>query len=417
MKKKNWFSKHFNRSTLSQEDEGFIADSKSALLNKSTPLAHGILIMTILLIVVGILWAYFGRIEEITVGEGKVITSSQIKNIQSLDGGIIKKIMIKEGDMVKKDQPLIELDDIRYKSDYSQAFEKFLALSALVARLNAEVNNQESIVFPDTLKKAPELMTREINLFTARKNGLKEQLDLLQHSYDLIDQEIQMYLPLLNKGYASKIEYIRSIRAANDIKIQMQNQKDKFREQALTDLNTHKAELAIVVEQMNSLRDKMVRTQLISPVNGVVKKLNFVTVGGVVRPGEIILEIVPLEDSLLIEAKIRPQDIGFVEIGQPATVKITAYDYSIYGGLPGKVEYISADAISEDEATTPEARRQYYFLVHVRTERNYLGNKLQKLYIMPGMTASVHIKTGEKTILQYLLKPLIKAKQEALRER
>ncbi|KTC86424.1 HlyD family type I secretion periplasmic adaptor subunit [Legionella brunensis] len=416
MKWKNVFNKIFKRTTPSQEEEEFITDSKSALLNKSTPLAHGVLIITILLILSALIWAYFGEIEEITVGEGKVIPSSQIKNIQSLDGGIIEKIMIKEGDMVKKDQPLLELDDVRYKADFSQAFEKYLALSAMVARFNAEVNNQDTIIFPESLNKNPELKSREVNLFTARKKALQEQLNLLQHSHDLINQEIQMYIPLMQKGYASKIEYIRSVRAANEIKIQMENQKDKFREEALTNLNNHKAELSIVVEQLNSLRDKMVRTQLVSPVNGIVKKLNFVTMGGVVKPGDVIMEIVPLEDKLLIQAKIRPQDIGFVQLGQHATVKITAYDYSIYGGLSGKVEYISADAIKEEQLT-PEARQDYYFLVHVRTDQNYLGNKQQKLYIMPGMTATVHIKTGEKTLLQYLLKPLIKAKQEALRER
>ncbi|MGQ3888573.1 HlyD family type I secretion periplasmic adaptor subunit [Legionella sp. CNM-1927-20] len=402
------------KETLIGTDEEFISDSKSALLNRSAPLAHGVLITFIILFFILLIWSYFAKIEEITIGEGKVIPSSQVKSIQSLDGGIVVQIMVKEGDLVEKGKVLMLLDNTRFKADYSQAYEKYLALSAIVARFSAEVANQDKITFPKILKNYPELMKREARLFNERRSALQEQLNLLQHSHDLIEQEVKMYGPLLKKGYASKLEYLRSVRAANELKIKMRTLKDTFREQALTDLNSHKAELAIVIEQLNSLKDKMVRTEIISPVKGIVKKLNVVTIGGVIKPGDVIMEIVPFEDNLLVQTKISPKDIGFVQVGQNATVKITAYDYSIYGELPGNVEYVSADAITEQGSAAE--KQQYYFLVNVRTNRNYLG-KSRKLYILPGMTATVHIKTGEKTILQYLMKPLIKAKHEALRER
>ncbi|STX51034.1 HlyD family secretion protein [Legionella busanensis] len=345
MKEKKNSSK-LKKGTLTEADEAFISDSKSALLNRSTPLAHGILITFIILFITLLIWAYFARIEEITTGEGKIIPFSQVKSIQSLDGGIVAQIMVKEGDLISQGKVLMLLDNTRFKADYSQAYEKYLALSAIVARFNAEVEDQKTIVFPKIIKNHPELMRRETNLFNERKKALLEQLQLLQHSHDLVNEEVKMYGPLLKKGYASKLEYLRSVRAADDFKIKMRTLKDKFREQALTDLNSHKAELAIVIEQLNSLKDKMVRTTIISPVKGIVKKLNVVTVGGVIKPGDVIMEIVPFEDYLLVQAKINPKDIGFVHIGQDATVKVTAYDYSIYGGLPGKVVYVSADAIT-----------------------------------------------------------------------
>lgn len=401
-------------------DEDFISDSKKALISKTTPITHIVLITIIILLGIGLIWAYFASIETLSVGMGKVIPSSQIKIIQSLDGGIVKEILVRDGEIVKENQVLMKLDDTRYKAEFSAGYAKYLALLAMVSRLRAEAQDQKTITFPEEVKKYPALVNLETRLFDTRKKGLEEELSLLQKSYDLAEKQVNMYSSLLPKGYVSQLEYYRSLQNATDAKTKIAEKQNAYLEKVKAELTDNEGQLSTIKEQLLSLRDKMVRTTLYSPVYGIVKQVHVVTVGGVVTPGMNIMEIVPLDDKLLVEARIKPSDIAFIKMGQPATVKITAYDFSIYGGLPGRVEYISADTVTEEpkgvaQKTGKEA--ESYYLVNVRTDRNYLGNDKHKLLIMPGMVATVHIKTGKKTVLQYLLKPLIKAKEEALRER
>lgn len=398
------------------EDEPFVADTKSALLDTTPHFANVILYSIAILIIIGAIWAYFANIEQVTVGEGKVIPSSHVKVIQSLDGGIVTDIAIKEGQVVQKGQILMSLDSTRYTADFQRDYAQYIALLAMVSRLTAESYSYPQVTFPPLLKeKFPELIMREERLFHTRQESLKQEVAVLKNDEELLAQEIAMYEPLVTKGVVSKVELLRSEMRANAAKTKTLARIDEFREQAWTEFNKRKAELNQLEEQLKSLRDKMNRTVLRSPVKGVVKKLNVVTIGGTISPGMNIMEIVPLDDQLLIQAQVKPSDIAFINVGQRAVVKITAYDYTIYGGLPGTVEYISADTIEEPK--TSDRATVSYYLVNVRTQRNYLGNEHHKLLIIPGMTASIHIITGKKTILEYILKPLIKAKEEALRER
>ena len=413
-----------------QIDEEFMSDIKSAVLNKSTPLANAILYTVIALIVIGLIWAYFAVIEQKTVANGKVIPYSQGDVIQSLDGGIIKKILVTEGTTVDEGQILAVLDDTRYRADYLNGYEKYLALSAMVARLYAETTKSDTIDFPEeVVKERPELVKRENKLFDERRDDLKNQIDLLKQSEEVAKKEVATFESILQRGTVSMLEYYRVKRNLYDIQEKILEKESHYRETALTELNQRKADLSSLTEQLEGLRDKMSRTVLRSPVHGIVKKIYVTTIGGVINPGMDIMEIVPLDDPLIIEAHVSPRDIAFIKVGEPATVKITAYDYSIYGSLEGKVVYISPDTVEAHKGNgnsanenIPDKNNQegvlpVYFVVKIQTNKNYLGKEKNPLPIMPGMTATVYIETGKKTILDYILKPILKAKEEALRER
>lgn len=403
---------------VKKDDFDFISDSKAALLNKSTPLAGVVLYSVFALISVSIIWAYFAPIDQMTVGEGKVIPSSEVKVIQSLDGGIIQSIKVEEGELIKKNQVLLEFDDTRYKSDYEQGREKYFALTATIARLKAETQGLEKVNFPLELEEEhSDLIHTETKLFEARKMALEQELSVLQKNYELAQGVVKIYEPLLKTGVVPKIDYYRAEQASNEIQRNILTLKDKYRQDALTELNQRKGDLAVVTEALTSLKDKMQRTTIYSPVNGVIKKIYVHTIGAVIQSGQPIMEIVPVEDSLLIQARVKPSDIAFIKIGQKATVKISAYDFSIYGSLDGKVEYISADTLEDSKPDmTINPNERTYYLVNIRTHKSHLGSEHYKLPIIPGMGATVYIKTGKKTILEYILKPLIKAKEESLRE-
>lgn len=406
------------------DHEDYVSDRKAAFLNKSTLLANSIIYIILLLMIVGTIWAYFSNIDQITVGVGKVIPFSEGKVIQSLDGGIIEKIYVKEGDVVEKNQPLVRLDETRYKSDYLSAYSKFLTLTAMSARLQAEADGKDHVDFPQVIKdQEPLLVTRETNLFKERRDDFNKQIALLEESRDIAKKEFQMYEKVVKEGVVSMLDFYHAQRTVNEIQEKLYEKQSTFRETALTELNQRKADLASVTEQLNSLRDKMTRTVLVSPVQGIVKKINITTIGGVISPSMDIMEIVPISDPLLVEARVQPKDIAFIEVGQPATVKISAYDYTIYGSLNGKVIYVSADTIEPPKSRTEEGAEgeksaaTVYYIVKVKTDRNFLGDEKHPLPISPGMTATVHITTGKKSIFSYILKPILKAKDEALRER
>ncbi len=406
---------------LNAQDEPFVADSKVAMLSKTTPFANAILYITAIFLIIALIWSYFAVINQQTVADGKVIPSTQIKIVQSLDGGILEALYVKEGDFVKKNQILAILDNTRYKSDYQQSYQKYLALLAMTTRLAAETDSKENIIFPAELQSHADLMQRENQEFIARKQALVAELTNLQHNYELANEQLAIQAPMVEKGIVPKIDYLRTQRDANEVKSRLLDKQDKFHEDAWNELNQRKTELAVVKESLASLSDKMNHTILHSPVEGIVKKIHIMTISGVVSPGMAIMDIVPMDDTLLVQAKVRPADIAFIHPGENATVKITAYDYSIYGNLKGKVEYISADTIDDENKNNKRSGADQntpaYYLVNIRTTQNYLGSNKYKLPIIPGMIATVHIQTGEKTVLQYFLKPLIKAKEEALREK
>lgn len=401
---------------LTPEDQEFTRETTHAVLNKSSPFSRWILYAVILLVLVLLLWAYVGKIEQVTVGEGTVIPTSKVKIIQSLDGGIVVDIPVREGQVVKSGQLLIRLDDTRYTADYRESYAQYMALEAIVARLTAEAYRYPKITFSaDLLKNQPELAERETRLFQFRAQALQQEVDVLKNSERLATEEFNMYGALVDKGTVSRVDFLRAQRRVDELKTALLEKIDKFHENVWTELNDKKASLSTLHEKLASLEDKMQRTSIYSPVNGAVKKLNIVTVGGTIQPGMSIMEIVPLEDRLMVQAKIKPADIAFIQVGQQATVRLAAYDYTVYGDLNGKVEYISADTVQQPKEGPTEEPPVY--LVNIRTDRNYLGNEKHKLPIIPGMTATVHIITGSRTVLEYIMKPLIKAKKEALRER
>ncbi|KTD50903.1 HlyD family type I secretion periplasmic adaptor subunit [Legionella quateirensis] len=373
--------------------------------HKSRAFTHIILWTSAVFILVAIIWANYAILDEVTTGEGKVIPSSEIQVIQNLEGGIIQKIFVKEGEIVKKDQILMQIDNTRFMSSYAEAEKKIDSLKLEIIRINAEIS-QTQPVFPEDLKKNyPNLVKDQQSLYESRMRELVQ----LQKSLELAQKELDMTRPLLKNGSVSEVEVIRLDRTVNEIKGNI----DKFKSDELDKLNKARGDLSALIEANKADKDRLTRTTVRSPVYGIIKQIKTTTIGGVVQPGSDIIEVVPLDDTLLIEAKIRPSDIGFIHPGQKAVVKITAYDFSIYGGLEGEVEQISADTIIDEN----DKKNESYYVIRVRTYKNHLGTAQKPLPIIPGMLATVDILTGKKSVLEYILKPIIKAKHSALRER
>jgi adhesin transport system membrane fusion protein len=353
----------------------------------------------------GLIWAKLAILDEVTVGDGKVIASSQLQVIQNLEGGIVDNLYVKEGQIVHKGQILAQLDKKRFLASYQEGQSKERALTVKIDRLTAEIENRVFTPSEIIVKEDPGLVKQEQSLYTSRQRQLQE----LQESKTLSEKEINLTEPLVKQGAASPIEVLHLQRALDDI----QEKIDAFNSDTLNQLTQAKADFSALKESNLAYQDRLQRTTIVSPVKGIVQQIKVTTIGGVVQPGNELMEIVPLDDSLLIEAKVKPSDIGFLRPGLPATVKITAYDYSIYGGLKGVVEQISADSIVDEK----DQKQQSYYLIRVRTQKNYLGSLNKPLYIIPGMMATVDVLTGHKSVLHYILKPIIKARENALRER
>ncbi|WP_448722634.1 HlyD family type I secretion periplasmic adaptor subunit [Pseudomonas farris] len=399
------------------------------------------------------LWANFAVIDEVTKGDGKAIPSSKIQKIQNLEGGIVSELFVTEGQIVEAGAPLIRLDDTRFASNVGETEADRLSMLLRVERLSAEVDDRPLNFPADVLKAVPTQAASEESLYISRRQqlhdeigGLKEQLIQRQqelreftskqsqyrNALSLQRQEINMSEPLVAQGAVSPVEVLRLKRAEvetrgqldattlaipraesaiKEVQRKIDETRGKFRSEALTQLNEARTDLNKAQATGKALEDRVSRTLVTSPVRGIVNKLLVNTIGGVIQPGSDLVEIVPLDDTLLVEAKIRPQDIAFLHPGQDATVKFTAYDYTIYGGLKAKLEQIGADTITDEDKKTT------YYIIKLRTERSHLGTDEKPLLIIPGMVASVDIITGKKTVLSYLLKPIIRARAEALHER
>jgi multidrug efflux pump subunit AcrA (membrane-fusion protein) len=356
-----------------------------------------------------IAWASLFHLDEVTTGSGKVIPSSHEQVIQSLEGGIIHKLFVQEGDIVEPGQILAQLDRTKTESGVLESESRLNAALATAARLNAEVNGTE-LTFPETLD--PELVKQETALFQSRRDSLEKGLAGLREGIALIQRELAMTQPLIKQGAASNVEVLRLKRQKNEMENKITEMQNQYYVRAREELARANAEIEAQRSVVRGREDSLTRLTFTAPVRGIVKDIEVTTVGGVIPPNGKLMSLVPLDDQMLIEAKISPRDVAFVHPGQKALVKITAYDYSIYGGLKGEVTMISPDTI-QDEVK----RDVYYYRVNIRTNSNHLVNKENKEFpIFPGMIATVDIKTGSKTILDYLLKPLNKAK-EALRER
>ncbi len=393
------------------EDFDYIADTRRAILDEKIPWAHAILGATVIFILVMLIWAHYAIVDEVTSGSGKVIPSSSVQVVQNLEGGILKEILVKEGDVVTKEQILLRIDDVRFASSYRESLQRYYALQASIARLNALIQGKDKIIFPVKLEKEhPSLVKKEIALFESQKRQNKTAMDTTKRSLALAKEELNITKPLVKEGVLSKIELLRIEREVSELQGKLDEMRDNVRAEEQNQLDQDKDELNMLKESLAALEDRKTRTTIRSPVNGTVKQINISTVGGVIQPGMDILEVVPLEDNLLVQAQIKPADIAFIRPGQKAKVKITAYDFAIYGALDAKVEHISADTIMDENGES-------YYKVNVRTQKNYLGNPQSPLPIIPGMVTSVDVLTGEKSVLDYLLKPILKTKQKALRER
>ncbi|WP_316382851.1 HlyD family type I secretion periplasmic adaptor subunit [Enterobacter mori] len=363
------------------------------------------------LLAVFIGWASLFKLDEVTTGSGKVIPSSHEQVIQSLEGGIIHSLMVREGDIVERGQQLAQLDRTKTESSVLESESRLNAALATAARLKAEVNDTE-LAFPEELDDDVELVKQETALYQSRRESLEKGLAGLRQGAELVQRELSLTRPLVTQGAASKVEVLRLERQKNELENKITEMKNQYYVRAREELAKANAEIEAQRSVMKGREDSLTRLTFNAPVRGIVKDIDVTTVGGVIPPNGKLMSLVPLDDQMVVEAKISPRDIAFIHPGQKALVKITAYDYSIYGGLEGEVTMISPDTL-QDEVK----RDVYYYRVYIRTDSNHLTNKQgQEFPVFPGMIATVDIKTGSKTILDYLLKPLNKAK-EALRER
>lgn len=384
---------------------GILHDSSPDTLKETNLFSHLILWTIVICLIISFIWAKYAVLDEVTAGQGKVIPSSQVQIIQNLEGGIIQDIYVKQGAMVKKNQVLMRINDILFLSKFNEQKKKLDDLEIELIRLKAEIDNQPLVFDKDLAERNPTLIPAEIGSYESRKKEVMQ----MQRDIDLATKELELTKPLVDKGAASPVEVLRLERTVSEL----QGKLNAFNSKTLERFNEAKGEFTNINEEIQADKDRLTRTTVRSPVNGIVKQLKVNTVGGVVTPGMDMIEIVPIDDSLLIEAKIKPSDIGFIRPNQKVMVKISAYDYSIYGGLEGSVENISADTIVDEN----DKRGESYYIVLVRTKKNHLGTVKKPLYIIAGMQTTVDILTGRKSVLDYLLKPILKAKQSALRER
>lgn len=370
-----------------------------------------IIILSTLTLAAFLIWATFAQLDEVSAGTGKVIPSAREQVIQSLEGGILAELMVREGMLVEADQVLARLDPTRTESNLGESAARYRAALASAARLAAEVN-ETHLVFPLELDDYPQLIAAETRLYQSRRKWLEQSQAGIEQSLDLVEQELVITRSLLESGAASNVEVLRLQRQKAELELKLTELHTQYLVQAREELAKASAESEMQASVLRGRSDSLHRLTHRSPVRGIVKDIAVTTIGGVIPPNGQLLQIVPVDDSLLIEARIAPRDIAFIHPGQQALVKITAYDYAIYGGLEGEVVTISPDTLQDE--VKPDI---FYYRVNIRTKADFLENKAgQRFAIVPGMIASVDIKTGNKTVLDYLLKPFNRAK-EALRER
>jgi len=439
-------------SDFSETDLKFISSLSAAVIQTSTKKSQSLVWIFFFLVVAFVSWASVATVDEVTRASGKIIPSHQVQKVQYLEGGTVTEILIREGDFVKKGQPLIKIDSVGFATKFQENKIRLFELEAKASRLKAQIRSTKISFGSDIKKQFPEIVQEEISFFKSSTAQLTQKVDILKEQlkqrqseikesrnrkkeltgrYELINREVKLTKPLVKKRLVSEVEFLKLKRQASEIKgdldasklaiPRLQSKMDEakkaikeaklgFSNKAKKEYNEVISEIARIQQTETLLKGKVYKAVLRSPVDGTVKQLLANTVGGVVHPGRDVVEIVPLEDSLISEVKVRPSDIAYLHDDLKAMVKFSAYDFSIYGGLHGKIVHISADTITNEKGES-------YYLVRVKTDKAFLGRVDKPLKIMAGMTVTVDILTGEKTILDYILKPILKAKQNALRER
>ena len=434
----------------SDRDSDFDANADWAIAEQTPRGARIVIWLSVGAIFVLIVWAALAVLDEVTRGEGKVIPSRQIQVLQSLDGGIVSEILVREGQTVKTGDLLLKVDPTRMVSSLRESQSQYASLLAKAARLRALAEGSRFVPPPEVLKDAPDVAEQERALYESRRAELDATVGVARQqsqqrsqelisvrakreqaaqSYTLTARELEMTRPLVKTGAVSDVELLRLERdvaryrgerdsansdiprlesAVNEANRKIQEVELTFRNIARSELSETNAKLNALSEGSSALEDRVKQTEIRSPVNGTVKQLKVNTVGGVVQPGRDVIEVVPSDDALLLEARVLPRDIAFLRPGQKAMVKFTAYDFAVYGGLEATLEHISADSVLDDKGNA-------FFLVRVRTLSTTIGQ--QKFPIIPGMVAEVDILTGKKSVLSYLMKPILRAKSQAMTER
>ncbi|WP_461517823.1 HlyD family type I secretion periplasmic adaptor subunit [Porticoccus sp.] len=435
-------------------DLKYMSYSSEAVLKQSPRVAQLLLWVVAALIVVMVIWASLANIDEFTRGEGKIVPSSDIQIVQNLEGGILALLLVAEGDVVDRGQPLLQIDDTIFASTYKERALQAEQLTVKAARLRAEANGtsfdeeltklggsfnklliaSERALYESRLQEhqsQQEILNQKASQKYQELSSIKVNRNSLSDSYDLLRRELNFTRPLVAEGAVSRVELLRLERQTNDLKGELDraaiaipqlesayseaknnvtSHAQTFASESRGELSDVMSELGRIQQSNEALEDRVKRTVVRSPMKGTVKQLKVKTIGGVIQPGMDLVEIVPFDDSLLVDARVLPRDIAFIHPTQHAMVKFTAYDFSIHGGLPAKVVQISPDTIVDEEGVS-------YYQIRLQTESGHLGKAEEPLPIIPGMTVQVDILTGKKTILDYLLKPILKTKQLAFRER
>lgn len=413
---------------------------------------NGLLLFIVATVIALIGWAWWAELEEVTSGTGLVIPASKVKVVQNLEGGIVLAILTEDGAQVKKGQVLLRIDPTGFGARLNESLGRQAGMRVTLRRLRAEAEETEPDFEDALIEQWPDLVSRELTLFLSRRESLQASLSALNElvlqrgqeikevrnqirvvgrSLSLAKEELELMRPAVRAGIVSRVELFRTESRVNDLdgqlssarlslprikatlaeaKQRFEERKKQFRSEALLERNLLEVELSALTETIGAEQDRVARTDVRSPVDGIVKELKVTTIGQVVQPGLDLVEIVPLDDTLLIEAEVRPADIAFLRLGQPAVVKLTAYDFTLYGTLEGELERISVDTIEDEQG-------ERFYKILVRTQRNFLGEEAAGNVILPGMVAQVDVITGKKTVLQYITSPLLRVQGQALRER
>jgi adhesin transport system membrane fusion protein len=371
-------------------------------------------------VVVAVLWAATFNLDEVTRGTGKVIPSSREQVIQSLDSGVLSELLVREGDAVVKDQVLLRIDDARAGPVYREAREKWIALSAQAARLQAEAYGTP-LQFPAHVQKAPSVMRRETQAYHARKRALDEQMTPMRESQAQLAKELALTTPLVEQGVMSEVELLRLKRQYADMQSHMAERQNRYLTDASNEWVRVESELSQTRENTLAREDALKKTVIRAPMDGIVKNVQQTTLGAVIQSGQSILEIVPVKDDMLVEAYVKPSEVAFLRVNQAAVVKLTAFDFNKYGGLDAVLDHISPDTLRDENkprkpGSAPVDLEEGYYRILVRIIDKRIDRHGMRMNATPGMTATVEIKTGEKTVLEYLLRPL-QSMTQALRER
>lgn len=359
-----------------------------------------------------IIWASFAKIDQVTRAKATVIASARTQEIQASEGGVLTELAVVEGQEVKAGQLLVVLEEERAKAAVDNSASKTAALKAKLARLNAEIF-EKPLIFTQDVKDYPEYVQNQTALYDRRRQAINEDVSSLEKMLVLAKRELSMNEPLLTYGDVSQADVIKLRRQVADIEAQINNKRNKYFEEAQAEMTKAQEELDTELEQLRDRLQVLDEKRLLSPTEGKINNINVTTIGGVVKPGEVIMQILPTSSDLIIDAKVSPADIAYIKEGQDATVKLDAYDYSIFGAMTGTVNYISPDTLMEK---TPKGEEPYYRVLIVITGAEFKGRE-DKIVIKPGMTASVDIKAMERTVLSYLTKPITKTLSEGLGER